>query len=173
MYNVVGVAMEVYNTLGRGLEEAIYQEALQMELESRGIHSQREVWFDAFYKECKMKKRYRADFVVDDVIVETKSVSTLISDHRAQLFNYLRLTKHNMGILMNFGGKNFAAERYWYQAETDDFILLKRIITRITLKQHEKFPPYFLLISSAFPDFAVGAIIFPQCGLHSPPRSCS
>jgi len=125
MYNIVGAAMEVYNTLGRGMEEAIYQEALQMELYDRGIESRREVWFDMYYKGKKMKKRYKADFVVMGVIVELKSVSVFSSEHRAQLFNYMRITKQKRGILMNFGGKSFAAERYWYQEESDDFILLK------------------------------------------------
>ena len=125
MYNIVGAAMEVYNTLGRGMEEAIYQEALQMELDDRGIESRREVWFDMFYKGKKMKKRYKADFVVNGVIVELKSVSVFSSEHRAQLFNYMRITRQNRGILMNFGGKSFAAERYWYHEDSDDFILLK------------------------------------------------
>lgn len=93
IYKIVGAAMEAYNTLGRGLEEAIYQEALQIELNSRGLSSLREVWFDTFYKGIKMKKRYRADLVINDVIVELKSVSALSPDHRAQLFNYLRLTR--------------------------------------------------------------------------------
>lgn len=125
MYNIVGAAMEVYNTLGRGMEEAIYQEALQMELDDRGIGARREVWFDMFYKGKKMKKRYKADFVVNDVIVELKSVSVFSSEHRAQLFNYMRITRQKRGILMNFGGKSFAAEQYWYQEESDDFILFK------------------------------------------------
>ncbi len=125
MYDIVGAAMEVYNTLGRGMEEPIYQEALQMELDERGIGYKREVWFDMFYKGKKMKKRYKADFVINGIIVELKSVSIFSSEHRAQLFNYMRITKQNRGILMNFGGKSFAAERYWYQEETDDFILLK------------------------------------------------
>ena len=125
MYNIVGAAMEVYNTLGRGMEEAIYQEALQMELDDRGTESRREVWFDMFYKGKKMKKRYKADFVVNGVIVELKSVSVFSSEHRAQLFNYMRITSQKLGILMNFGVKSFAAERYWYQEESDDFILLK------------------------------------------------
>ena len=125
MYDIVGAAMEVYNTLGRGMEEPIYQEALQMELDERGIGYKREVWFDMFYKGKKMKKRYKADFVINGVIVELKSVIIFSSEHRAQLFNYMRITKQNRGILMNYGGKSFAAERYWYQEETDDFILLK------------------------------------------------
>lgn len=89
IYNVVGAAMEVYNTLGRGMEEPIYQEALQMELDNRGIASRREVWFDMFYKGKKMKKRYKAGFVVNEVIVELKSVSVFSPEHRAQLFNYI------------------------------------------------------------------------------------
>ena len=125
MYDIVGAAMEVYNTLGRGMEEPIYQEALQMELDERGIGYKREVWFDMFYKGKKMKKRYKADFVINGVIVELKSVIIFSSEHRAQLFNYMRITKQNRGILMKYGGKSFAAERYWYQEETDDFILLK------------------------------------------------
>ncbi len=125
MYNIVGAAMEVFNTLGRGMEEAIYQEALQMELDVREIESRREVWFDMFYKGRKMKKRYKADFVVNGVIVELKSVSVFSPEHRAQLFNYMRITRQKRGVLMSFGGKSFAAERYWYQEETDDFVLLK------------------------------------------------
>ena len=109
MYSIVGSAMEVYNTLGRGMEEAIYQEALQMELAARGIESKREVWFDMYYKGKKMKKRYKADFVVNGIIVELKSVSMFSSDHRAQLFNYMRITKQRRGILMNFGGKSLVA----------------------------------------------------------------
>lgn len=107
------------------MEEPIYQEALDMELIDQGMNPHREVWLDTFYKGKKLKKQYKADFVVDGVIVELKSVSTFDSDHRAQLFNYMRITKQIRGILMNFGGKKFAAERYLYQAETDDFVLLK------------------------------------------------
>ncbi len=125
MYNIVGAAMEVYNVLGRGMEEPIYQEALDMELVERGMNPHREVWLDTFYKGTKLKKQYKADFVIDGVIVELKSVLTFDSEHRAQLFNYMRITKQLRGILMNFGGRKFAAERYLYQAETDDFVLLK------------------------------------------------
>lgn len=125
IYNITGAAMEVYNTLGRGMDELIYQEALQMELASRNISAQREVWFELYYKGQKMKKKYKADFVVDDIIVELKSVSVFSPEHRVQLFNYMRIAKQKIGILMNFGGKFFAAERYWYKEETDDFILLK------------------------------------------------
>ena len=125
MYNIVGAGMEVYNGLGRGMEEPIYQEALDLELVERGMNPHREVWLDTFYKGIKLKKQYKADFVIDGVIVELKSVSAFDSEHRAQLFNYRRITKQLRGILMNFGGRKFAAERYLYQEETDDFVLLR------------------------------------------------
>ena len=83
MYNIVGAAMEVYNVLGRGMEEPIYQEALDMEMVERGMNSHREVWLDTFYKGIKLKKQYKADFVIDGVIVELKSVSAFDSEHRA------------------------------------------------------------------------------------------
>jgi GxxExxY protein len=86
MYNIVGAAMEVYNVLGRGMEEPIYQEALDMELIDRGMNPHREVWLDTFYKGKKLTKQYKADFVIDGIIVELKSVSTFDSEHRAQLF---------------------------------------------------------------------------------------
>ena len=110
MYNIVGAAMEVYNTLGRGMEEAIYQEALQMELDDKGIESRREVWFDMFYKGKKMKKRYKADFVVNGVIVELKSVIDLRPEHEWQLLNYLTACKMEVGLLINFG-KNVQVKR--------------------------------------------------------------
>ena len=122
MYNIVGAAMEVYNTLGRGMEEAIYQEALQMELDDRGIESRREVWFDMYYKGKKMKKRYKADFVVMGVIVELKSVSVFSSEHRAQLFNYMRLLNHPCGILVNFALKNADIQRFFYDTERKEII---------------------------------------------------
>ena len=125
MYDIVGAAMEVYNTLGRGMEEPIYQEALEMELDSRDIDYDREVWLELYYKGDKMKKHYKADFVVSGVIVELKSVNLFTTEHRAQLFNYMRITKQKRGVLMNFGGRSFAAERYWYREDSDDFVLLK------------------------------------------------
>ena len=64
------------------------------------------------------------DIVVeDDIIIELKAVETIISDHRAQLFNYLRLTKKPVGLLMNFG-KSFYAEKYLYNSKTNEISFL-------------------------------------------------
>ncbi|MEE1316631.1 MAG: GxxExxY protein, partial [Prevotella sp.] len=124
IYDVVGAAMEVYNTLGRGLAEPIYQEALAIEMTKRGMTYEREKELKLYYKGTILNKTYFADFYYNGIIIELKSVFELISEHRAQLFNYMRITKSNRGILFNYGEKGLHTERYLYIPETDDFELI-------------------------------------------------
>ena len=124
IYDVVGTAMEVYNTLGRGMSELIYQEALAMEMNERGMTFEREKQLRLYYKGVLMEKTFYADFMYKDIIIELKSADSICSDHRAQLFNYMRITKKYKGLLLNFGEKKLRAERYLYLPEDDNFILL-------------------------------------------------
>lgn len=124
MYRIVGAAMEVYNILGRGMEEAIYQEALEIELTERNIHFEPQKKLLTQYKQRTLKKEYFADIFSNGVVVELKAVDRLCSDHRAQLFNYMRICKQKRGLLINFCEKNLHTERYLYQEEDDEFILL-------------------------------------------------
>ena len=124
IYDVVGTAMEVYNTLGRGMSELIYQEALAMEMNEREITFEREKQLRLYYKGALMEKTFYADFMYKDIIIELKSADSICSDHRAQLFNYMRITKKYKGLLLNFGEKKLRAERYLYLPEDDNFILL-------------------------------------------------
>ena len=124
MYDVVGAAMEVHNTLGRGMAEQVYQEALAMEMKMRGMSAEREKLLRLHYKGVLMEKIYYADFYYKGIIIELKSVDEICSDHRAQLFNYMRITKKDRGILFNFGEKSLHTERYLYLSEDDNFILL-------------------------------------------------
>ena len=126
MYDVVGAAMEVYNTLGRGLAEPIYQESLAMEFELRGMDVEREKLLTMFYKNVQLKKTYIVDFYYKGILIELKSVEELSSNHRAQLFNYMRITLKNRGILLNFGEKGLHTERYLYLPVEDDFVLLNQ-----------------------------------------------
>ena len=126
MYDVVGAAMEVHATLGRGLSEPIYQEALMMELDMRGLKAEREKPLNVYYKGKLLSKYYVADFYYKDIIVELKAVDKLNSDHRAQLFNYMRICDIDRGLLINFGETSLRAERYLYLPEEDDFILLSK-----------------------------------------------
>lgn len=124
MYNVVGAAMEVYNTLGRGMAEAIYQEALAIEMKKRGMVAEREKELRLHYKDIILEKTYFADFYYNGIIVELKSVEEITPAHRAQLFNYLRITGKDRGILLNFGEDSLYTERYLYQPQYDDFVML-------------------------------------------------
>ena len=126
IYDIVGAAMEVHKTLGRGMAEPIYQEALEMELEATGIKIEREKVLLCYYKEQEMKKHYVADFYYKGIIIELKSVEELSPEHRAQLINYMRISRQNKGLLINFGEKSLRTERYIYNPDDDDFILLTK-----------------------------------------------
>lgn len=124
MYSIVGAAMEVFNHLGHGMDEPIYQEALSIELTLRSIPFEREKLLHTYYKGQQLQKYYQADFYSQGVMIELKSVSKLISEHRAQLFNCMRITHTTQGLLINFGEKSLRTERYIYDKDLDDFILL-------------------------------------------------
>ena len=131
VYNIIGAAMEVHSELNWGLLEAVYNEALRIELLDRGIENEREQNLPCFYKNHVMEKRYQMDIVVGDIIIELKSVDELTSVHRAQLFNYLRLIKKPIGLLINFGQESLQGERYVYDKLTNECILLDRNINPV------------------------------------------
>ena len=126
IYSIIGAAMEVHRELGGGLLEPIYNEALFLELQDRGIKCEREKQVQCFYKNHQLEKSYQMDLVVEDVIVELKSVSELIPAHREQLFNYLRLTRMPMGLLINFGQPSLQGERYAYFKDDNECVLVDR-----------------------------------------------
>lgn len=126
VYEIIGAAMAVHRELGWGLLEPIYNEALHLELLDRGVDNEREKQLPCFYKEHRLEKFYQMDVVVGDIIVELKAVSDLLPVHRAQLFNYLRLTKKPIGILINFGKSSLQGERYAYDKDTNECVLLDK-----------------------------------------------
>ena len=106
-YELTGAAFEVYNELGHGLLEEIYQQALEIELGLRNIPFDAKKHLEVYYKSQKLNKIYIPDlYVYNGIIVELKSVSSLNNEHEAQLFNYMRLTKSRVGYLINFGSKD-------------------------------------------------------------------
>jgi len=126
IYNIIGAAMEVHSTLNGGLLEPIYNEALTMELTDRGIKAEAEKYLPCYYKKRLMQKSYRMDIVVDDIVIELKSVQKIIPAHRAQLFNYLRLTRKPVGLLINFGGESLEGERYVYDEDQNACYMVDR-----------------------------------------------
>jgi GxxExxY protein len=126
VYEIIGAAMTVHSELNWGLLEAVYQEALHLELLDRGIDNQREKEIDVYYKKRLLDKKYKMDIVVDDIIIELKSVTSLASVHRAQLCNYLRLTRKPLGLLINFGEESLIGERWAYDADTNECFIVDR-----------------------------------------------
>ncbi len=100
---VIGAAIEVHRTLGPGLLESAYEECLADEFTLRGIAFERQVDLPVQYKGKRLKTCYRLDFLVENsVILELKSVDSIMEIHKAQLLTYLKLTKKRVGLLINF-----------------------------------------------------------------------
>lgn len=126
VYQIIGAAMTVHSELNWGLLEPVYQEALHLELLDRGIENVREKEIEVFYKKHKLEKKYKMDIVVDDIIIELKSVTKLIPAHRAQLCNYLRLTRKPLGLLINCGEESLIGERWAYDADSNECFIVDR-----------------------------------------------
>ena len=103
-YAIIGAAMEVHRELGPGFLEAVYQDALAIELELRNIPFERERLLPIRYKGRLLPSVYRADFVCyGEVIVETKALDAFAGIHEAQTINYLKATGKQRALLINFG----------------------------------------------------------------------
>ena len=120
-YPLVGAIYEVHSELGPGLNEYVYQEGLAMQLEEEEIPYEREKELTITYHGKLMNATYRLDFLcAGAIVIECKSVEKLTPDHRAQLFNYMRLVKAPIGILANFAPKSAVVERYFWNRETNE-----------------------------------------------------
>lgn len=114
-YEVIGACMEVHRHLGCGFLEAVYQEALELEFQRRGITSEREKEICIEYKGRALAKKYYADFVCYGVvIVELKALSEICGEHESQLINYLKATGLGVGLLVNFGQTSLQQKRFVY-----------------------------------------------------------
>ena len=106
VYAIIGAAMEVYNQLGPGFGETIYQEAMELEVLSREIPSDPQQEIYIHYKGIKLKQFFKPDFICySKIIVEIKALDCLKSREEAQLLNYLKATDLPVGVLINFGSE--------------------------------------------------------------------
>jgi GxxExxY protein len=95
----------VYKSLGYGFLESVYSKAMMAAGRKRGMEIERHVWIDVHF-DGAIIGRYQTDLIVNNcVIVELKSASSLAPEHQAQLLNYLKATKYEVGLLFNFGPK--------------------------------------------------------------------
>ena len=103
-YAIQGAVFEVYRTLGCGFLEAFYQESLELEMRLRRIPFVSQPELRLNYKVYTLKQTYKPDFICyGQIVVELKAVSSLASEHEAQLLNYPKATNLRQGLLVNFG----------------------------------------------------------------------
>ena len=106
-YEIRGAIFDVYNTLGPGLLESVYEEALVFELEQRGLKVERQVEVPIQYKGNELKTPLRLDLLIENqIIVELKSVEEMKPVFAKQLLTYLRLLDKRVGLLVNFNTSN-------------------------------------------------------------------
>jgi GxxExxY protein len=104
VYAIIGAAVEVHRELGPGFLEAVYQEALEIELAQRGIPYRSHQPLTIYYKGQRLRKEYEADVICyEQIIVELKALDHLSGREEAQLLNYLKATGLRLGLLINFG----------------------------------------------------------------------
>lgn len=100
---VIGAAIDVHRVLGPGLLESAYEHCLCHELQLRGMRFERQVELPLFYKDLRVPLGYRADIIVEQcVVLELKAVERLLAVHEAQLLSYLKLSRIQVGLLLNF-----------------------------------------------------------------------
>jgi GxxExxY protein len=110
-YEVIGSAIEVHKTLGRGLLESVYHECMKEELSTRKINFQTEMKIPLMYKEKELKVDFRCDLFIEKcLVVELKSILQVNPISEAQLQTYMKLLKVPKGILINFNCFNIFKE---------------------------------------------------------------
>lgn len=111
VFQVVGCAMEVLNTLGHGLLEKPYENALVVEFQQQGIHFAQQPRFPVIYKSVNVGE-YIPDLIVfDKIIVDTKAIEKIGNNEKAQIINYLKITGLRVGLLLNFKHAKLEWER--------------------------------------------------------------
>jgi GxxExxY protein len=112
-YAIIGAAMAVHKELGHGFLEAVYQEALAMELAAHGVPLEREHAIPVHYRDHVLTTSYSADFICfGNTIVEIKALQELSGTEEAQILNYLKATNLAKGLLINFGTPSLQYRRF-------------------------------------------------------------
>lgn len=122
---IIQAFYKVYNSLGYGFAEKVYENALAIELREIGFSVEQQFPVNVYYKSEEVGK-YFADLIVENcVIIELKAISTTIEANEAQLLNYLKATKIEVGLLLNFGPKPEYKRKFFTNDKKD---LLKNLL---------------------------------------------
>ena len=112
VYAIAGAAMEVHNVLGCGFLEAVYQEALEIELGKRNIPYIPQKQLPIYFKDNLLKKTYVVDYIAfEKIVIEIKALIHLSSLEEAQLLNYVKAGDYELGLLINFGAESLQWKR--------------------------------------------------------------
>lgn len=111
-YKIIGICMEVHSQLGKGFNEIVYADALEIELIEHKISYSRETKYNIVYKGNLLPHKYKADFIIEDkIVLELKAIDCLVSAHTKQTLNYLAVSKLKLGLLINFGEDSLKYKR--------------------------------------------------------------
>lgn len=103
-FAIMGCCFNVYNEMGAGFLESVYQECLAIEFAKSNVPFKQQARIQLAYREHVLVHEFQADFICHDkILVELKAVSGLAGEHRAQVLNYLHASQHRLGLLVNFG----------------------------------------------------------------------
>jgi len=117
-YAINGVCATVHRELGPFLNEYMYQDALQILLDEQQIPYRREYYFTVAFHGKPIQHKHFVDFLINgDILLECKAVDKLAAEHRQQLWNYMRLTGKQIGILYNFAPPMDQAEHYYLDTQ--------------------------------------------------------
>lgn len=111
-YKIIGLCMNVHRELGKGFNEVVYGDALEIEFIDNNIKYSRETFYDIIYKGNLLPHKYKADFVIENkIVLEIKALSSLTDSHTKQTLNYLAVSKLKLGLLINFGEDSLKTKR--------------------------------------------------------------
>jgi GxxExxY protein len=117
---IIGCAYAVFNKLGFGFLESVYRKAMLIELGKAGIEVEEERAITVYYDEYVVGKFSTDLYVEETVVVELKSVQNMVKDHEVQLVNYLKGTRKNIGLLINFGPSGVEVKRKYKELPKDE-----------------------------------------------------
>ena len=113
---ILGIAMQLHREMGCGFKEKVYQDAFEVLLKEEEVKYEREKKIELVFHGIKLEHDFFYDFLIEDKIgVELKAVSEIIGEFEAQIINYLHISNHKLGLLLNYGTSRL--EYKWYPNE--------------------------------------------------------